>query len=115
MCPFQLTFMSNDNTVFRTVLFNQTRTGASLPQLSGHISVPVDMILVLTELLANQRTYNENVGGMTVKTVRIPLSFWTAQGKAPLAYQGQSSFYTPQPQSEAPEVDKAPTLQEVNF
>ena len=110
-----MTFQMSDNTVFRTVLFNQTRTGATLPQLSGHISIPVDMIPVLAELLSNQRTYEEQAGGMTIKTVRIPLSFWTAKGKAPLAYQGQSSFYTPQPQSEAPVVDKAPTLQEINF
>ena len=116
--------MSNDNTTFRATLFNNTRGGERQPNMTGHISVPVEMIEDLREILLNQRTYNELAGGMTIKTVRIPLSFWTATGKAPLAYQGQASFYTPQPQSEAnvaqpaasaPYVDATPTLEDVQF
>ena len=110
--------MSNDNTTFRATLFNNTRGGERQPNLTGHISVPVEMIEELREILLNQRTHNELAGGMTIKTVRIPLSFWTAKGKAPLAFQGASSFYTPQPMSEAPAapvVDKTPTLEDVQF
>ena len=107
----------SDNTTFRATLFNNTRGGERQPNITGHISVPVEMIEELREILLNQRTYNELAGGMTIKTVRIPLSFWTATGKAPLAYSGQASFYTPQPQSEAPTpvVDKAPPLDEISF
>ena len=110
--------MSADNTTFRATLFNNTRGGERQPNLTGHISVPVDMLSELVEILDNQRRYNEQAGGMTIKTVRIPLSFWTAKGKAPLAFQGQASFYTPQPESEAPAapvVDKAPTLDEIQY
>ena len=97
--------MSNTN--FRAVLFTNSRSGERQPNLSGHISVPVDMVEELIECLQRQRTYNEQAGGMTIKTVRIPLSFWTATGKAPLAFQGQSSFYTPEPESEAPKTAKS--------
>ena len=110
--------MSQDNTTFRATLFNNSRAGERQPNITGHISVPVEMIEELREILLNQRTHNELAGGMTIKTVRIPLSFWTATGKAPLAYQGQASFYTPQPMSEAPAapvVDKAPTLEDIEF
>ena len=110
--------MSNDNTTFRATLFNNERGGERQPNITGHISVPVEMIEELREILLNQRTYNELAGGMTIKTVRIPLSFWTATGKAPLAYQGQASFYTPQPQAvaaPAPVVEKSPTLDEIQF
>ena len=109
----------SDNTNFRAVLFNNTRAGERQPNVSGHVSIPVNMIDELVEILRNQRTYNEQAGGMTIKTVRIPLSFWTATGKAPLAYSGQASFYTPQPMSEAPTaqpvVDKTPTLESQDF
>ena len=110
--------MSNDNTTFRATLFTNDRGGERQPNVTGHISVPVEMIEELREILLNQRTHNELAGGMTIKTVRIPLSFWTATGKAPLAYQGQASFYTPQPQAmapAAPAVEKAPTLDEIEF
>jgi len=52
-------------------------------------------------------------------TVRLPLSFWTATGKAPLAFKGQSSFQvlegTPVTQKMTVVVDKAPTLEEITF
>ena len=112
--------MSGDNTTFRATLFNNTRGGERQPNLTGHISVPVQMLEDLMQILQNQRTYNEQAGGMTIKTVRIPLSFWTATGKAPLAYQGQASFYTPQPESDAPQqapaVDTTPAgSKEIQF
>ena len=94
--------MSSDNTNFETVLFEQTKRGARLPVLTGHVSVPVDMIPQLVEILSNLRTYEEKTrDGSTVQTVRMPLSFWNGVGRAPLAYRGQMSFYTPQPVSEA--------------
>ena len=110
----------SDNTVFKAALFHNNRVGGKQPVLTGHVSIPVDMIETLAEMLGNLRTHNQTVGGMTIKTVRLPLSFWTGEGKAPLAYSGESSFYTPQAVSEAPRgetapVDKTPAINSSDY
>ena len=68
------------------------------------MSVPVSQIDQMIELLKSQREFTDN----GVQTVRLPLSFWTAEGKAPLAFKGQSSFYTPD--TTAPAVDPTPAI-----
>ena len=97
-----MTYMSNIN--FKTALFNQTRTGNDqLPQLTGFITVPVAQLDQFFALIRAQRTFDDQ----GVATVRIPLSFWTATGKAPLAYSGQSSFMAT---ASVPAVDPTPTF-----
>ena len=103
--------MSSENTNFETVLFEQTKPGLRLPVLTGYVSVPVDMIPQLVEILNNLRTYDEKTrDGSTVTTVRMPLSFWNGVGRAPLAYRGQMSFYTPQPVAPAKATKKVATV-----
>ena len=97
--------MSNIN--FKSVLFNQTRTGNDrLPQLTGFITVPVSQIDQLVTLLKAQRVFQDS----GVDTVRIPLSFWTATGKAPLAYSGQSSYMATASTTGSAQVDATPTF-----
>ena len=78
--------MSNVN--FQSVLFTNTSDNARAPQLTGFVAVPVTQIDQLIELLQSRKVFMDN----GVDTVRIPLSFWIATGKAPLAFKGQSSF-----------------------
>jgi hypothetical protein len=94
--------MSNVN--FNAVLFNNMNTKPNAPQLTGHVVVPVAQIDQLIELLKAQREFPDN----GVQTVRLPLSLWTAQGKAPLALKGKASFYTPD--TTAPAVDPTPAI-----
>lgn len=96
--------MSNTN--FNAVLFTGNNSNPRAPQLSGFVSIPVSQIDQICELLKSQREFTDN----GVQTVRLPLSFWEAQGRAPLAYKGQSSFYTPE--TTAPVVEKAPAYSE---
>ena len=101
--------MSNIN--YSSVLFTNTSDNARAPQLTGFVSVPVSRIDEMIELLRSRKVFVDN----GVETVRLPLSFWTATGKAPLAFKGQSSFQvlegTPitQKMSVAP-VDKTPSF-----
>ena len=94
--------MSNVN--FSAVLFNGSNPNPRAPQLNGFVSIPVAQIDQAIALLKSQREFTDN----GVQTVRFPLSFWTAEGRAPLAYKGQSSFYTPE--TTAPTVDPTPAL-----
>jgi len=109
--------MSNIN--YSSVLFTNTSDNARAPQFTGFVSVPVSRIDEMVELLRSRKVFVDN----GVKTVRIPLSFWTATGKAPLAFKGQSSFQVlegaPITQTmtvtrTAP-VDTAPALEELTF
>ena len=78
--------MSNIN--FNAALFTNNSDNARAPQLTGFVAVPVSQIDQLIELLQSRKIFVDN----GVDTVRIPLSFWTATGKAPLALKGKSSF-----------------------
>jgi hypothetical protein len=78
--------MSNIN--FNAALFTNSSDNARAPMLTGFVAVPVSQIDQLIELLQSRKVFVDN----GVDTVRIPLSFWTATGKAPLALKGQSSF-----------------------
>ena len=78
--------MSNIN--FNAALFTNSSDNARAPQLTGFVAVPVSQVNQLIELLQSRKVFVDN----GVDTVRIPLSFWTATGKAPLAFKGQSSF-----------------------
>ena len=98
--------MSNVN--FNAVLFTGNNPNPRAPQLSGFVSVPVSQIDQVIELLKAQREFTDN----GVQTVRLPLSFWTAEGKAPLAFKGQSSFYVAD--TTAPVVEKAPAYSEAS-
>ena len=101
--------MSNIN--YNAALFTNESDNARAPQLTGFVAVPVAQIDQLISLLQARKVFVDN----GVDTVRIPLSFWTATGKAPLAFKGQSSFQvlegTPitQKMSVLP-VDKAPAI-----
>jgi len=98
--------MSNVN--FNAVLFTGNNSNPRAPQLSGFVSIPVSQIDQVIALLQAQRRFSDN----GVETVRLPLSFWQAQGRAPLAFKGQSSFYTPD--TTAPAVDATPKYQEAS-
>tara|TARA_R100000951_G_scaffold98648_2_gene88717 strand:- start:1633 stop:1941 length:309 start_codon:yes stop_codon:yes gene_type:complete len=78
--------MSNVN--FSAALFTNNSDNARAPQLTGFVAVPVSQIDQLIELLQSRKVFVDN----GVDTVRIPLSFWQATGRAPLALKGQSSF-----------------------
>ena len=99
------------NVRFDSVLFTNESDNVRAPQFTGYVSVPTSRINQLIELLRAQKLFTNN----GEETVRIPLSFWTAQGKAPLAFKGQSSFQvlegTPvtQKMSVVP-VDKTPAI-----
>ena len=98
------------NVRFDTVLFTNESDNVRAPMYTGYISVPTSRIDQLIELLQAQKVFTNN----GEDTVRIPLSFWTAQGKAPLALKGQSSFQvlegTPVTQKMSVVVDKTPAL-----
>ena len=94
--------MSNVN--FNAVLFTGNNPNPRAPQLSGFVSVPVAQLDQMIELLKTQREFTDN----GVQTVRLPLSLWPAQGKAPLALKGKASFYTPD--TTAPAVDPTPAI-----
>ena len=78
------------NIVYKAALFNQiVKEGSLNPQLTGHVSIPVDRIDELITLLQSQRVFPDQ----GIDTVRLPLAFWIADPKsAPLALSGQSSF-----------------------
>ncbi len=104
------------NIRYNTVLFNNQSDNPKAPLLTGYVTIPVSRIEELVELVKSRKLFSDN----GEDTVRIPLSFWTAEGKAPLAFKGYSSFQvlegTPikQTMSVAP-VDKAPTLEAIDF
>ena len=77
------------NITFSSVLFTNSSDNVKAPQLTGFVAVPVSQIDQMIELLKSRKVFVDKNG---VDTVRIPLSFWIATGKAPLAYKGQSSF-----------------------
>ena len=101
--------MSNIN--YNAALFVNESDNARAPQFTGFVAIPVSQLNQLMELMQQRKVFVDN----GVETVRIPLSFWTATGKAPLAFKGQSSFQvlegTPitQTMSVAP-VDKTPVI-----
>jgi hypothetical protein len=105
--------MSNIN--YNAVLFTNTSDNERAPQLTGYVTVPVSRIDEMIALLKSRKVFQDQ----DVDTVRLPLSFWTATGKAPLAFKGKSSFQvlegTPVTQKMTVVVDKAPTLEEVKF
>jgi len=100
--------MSNIN--YNAVLFTNESDNPKAPQFTGYVTVPVSRIDEMIELLRARKTFVDN----GVDTVRLPLSFWTAQGKAPLAFKGQSSFQvlegTPVTQKMSVSVDKTPAI-----
>ena len=101
--------MSNIN--YNAALFTNTSENERAPQLTGFVAVPVSQIDQLIALLQSRKVFVDN----GVETVRIPLSFWTATGKAPLAFKGQSSFQvlegTPITQTmSVATVDKTPVI-----
>ena len=107
------------NIKYNTVLFNNVSDNPKAPMLTGYITVPVSRIEELVELVKSRKTFPDNGEA----TVRIPLSFWSAEGKAPLAMKGFSSFQvlegTPIKQTmtvtpTAP-VDQAPELETLKF
>ena len=106
--------MSNIN--YSAVLFTNTSENERAPQFTGYVTVPVSRIDEMIALLQSRKVFEDQ----GVDTVRLPLSFWVAQGKAPLAFKGQSSFQvlegTPitQTMSVAP-ISKTPTLEDVMF
>ena len=103
------------NVKFNAVLFNNESDNERAPQLTGYVTVPTSRIEELIALLQSQKTFQDN----GVDTVRLPLSFWVAQGRAPLAFKGQSSIQvlegTPVTQKMSVVVDKAPTLESIKF
>ena len=103
------------NIRYNAVLFTNESDNPKAPQFTGYVTVPVSRIDEMIELLRARKTFADN----GVDTVRLPLSFWTAQGKAPLAFKGQSSFQvlegTPVTQKMTVVVDKTPTLEPIEF
>ena len=100
--------MSNIN--YNAVLFNNESDNERAPQLTGFVGVPVSQIDQMIELLKSRKVFNDN----GTETVRLPLSFWIATGKAPLAFKGQSSFQVlegaPITQTMSVTVDKTPAI-----
>ena len=105
--------MSNVN--FSAVLFTNTSENVRAPQFTGYVTVPTSRIDEMIALLQSRKVFQDQ----GVDTVRLPLSFWIAEGKAPLAFKGQSSFQvlegTPVTQKMTVVVDKTPTLESINF
>lgn len=99
------------NITYKSVLFTNISDNPKAPAFTGHVTVPVARIDELIALLQARKVFIEN----GVETVRLPLSFWIAQGKAPLAFNGESSYQvlegTPitQKMSVAP-LDATPTI-----
>ena len=106
---------SMSNIKYKTVLFNNESDNPKAPQFTGYVTVPVSRIDELVALLQALKVFQDQ----GEDTVRLPLSFWTATGKAPLALKGESSFQvlegTPVTQKMTVVVDKAPTLEEIKF
>ena len=98
--------MSNIN--YNAALFTNTSENERAPQLSGFVSVPVSQIDQLIALLQSRKVFVDN----GIETVRLPLSFWTATGKQPLAFKGQSSFQVLEgtPITQKMSVDPTPTF-----
>ncbi len=97
------------NIVYKAALFTQiAKEGKMSPQLTGHVSIPVDRIDELITLLQSQRVFEDQ----GVATVRLPLAFWSADPKsAPLALSGQSSFMaTAATSGNRPAVDATPAF-----
>ena len=98
------------NVRFESVLFTNESDNVRAPLYTGYISVPTSRIDQLIELLHAQKVFTNN----GEDTVRIPLSFWQASGRAPLAFKGQSSFQvlegTPVTQKMSVVVDKTPAI-----
>ena len=84
--PYIDSSMSNIN--YSAVLFTNTSENERAPQFTGYVTVPVSRIDEMIALLQSRKVFADQ----GVDTVRLPLSFWVAQGKAPLAFKGQSSF-----------------------
>jgi len=103
------------NIRYNAVLFTNESDNPKAPQFTGYVSVPVSRIDEMMELLRTRKEFSDQ----GESTVRLPLSFWTAEGKAPLAFKGQSSFQvlegTPVTQKMTVVVDKTPTLEEIKF
>jgi hypothetical protein len=103
------------NVKFNAVLFNNESDNERAPQLTGYVTVPTSRIDEMIALLQTQKIFQDN----GQDTVRLPLSFWIAQGKAPLAFKGQSSMQvlegTPVTQKMSVVIDKAPTLESIKF
>ena len=78
------------NVKFNAALFTNISDNPKAPLLTGHVTIPVSQIDQLIELLQSRKMFVNKEG---IDTVRIPLSFWQATGQAPLAFQGESSFY----------------------
>ena len=74
------------NIRYNTVLFNNQSDNPKAPLLTGYITVPVSRIEELVELVKSRKTFSDNAED----TVRIPLSFWTAEGKAHIDIKGKS-------------------------
>ena len=83
-----LLIQSMSNIRYNTVLFNNISDNPKAPLLTGYVTIPVSRIEELVELINSRKVFDDN----GEDTVRIPLSFWTAEGKAPLALKGYSSF-----------------------
>ena len=100
--------MSNIN--YSAVLFTNNSDHERAPQFTGYVSVPTSRIDELISLLQSRKVFQDQ----GTDTVRIPLSFWTATGKAPLAFKGQSSFQvlegTPVTQKMSVSIDTVPTF-----
>ena len=98
------------NVKFNAVLFNNESDNERAPQLTGYVTVPTSRIDEMIALLQTQKIFQDN----GQDTVRLPLSFWIAQGKAPLAFKGQSSMQvlegTPVTQKMSIVVDKTPAM-----
>ena len=97
------------NIVYNAALFTQlANEGKKNPQLTGHVSIPVDRIDELITLLQSQRVFEDQ----GVATVRLPLAFWAADPKsAPKAFGGQSSFMATAATSVSrPAVDPTPAF-----
>ena len=106
--------MSNVN--YNAVLFTNTSENERAPQFTGYVTVPTSRIDELIALLQSRKVFQDQ----GEDTVRLPLSFWTAQGKAPLAFKGQSSFQvlqgTPVTQTMSVSLDRTPAYSEArNF
>jgi hypothetical protein len=98
------------NVKFNAVLFNNESDNERAPQFTGYVTVPTSRIEELVALLQSQKIFQDN----GQDTVRLPLSFWVAKGKAPLAFKGQSSIQvlngTPITQKMSVVIDKAPAI-----
>jgi len=104
------------NIKYSAVLFTNTSDNPLAPQFTGYVSVPTSRIDEMIALLQSRKVFQDQ----GVDTVRLPLSFWIAEGKPPLAFRGQSSFQVlegapiTQTMSVAP-LSPTPTLERIMF